>query len=398
MNLYFFSDHPFDLVMYAGLQTAIRVTQPNIRATLIQLHHPYIDKCEAHRFHGFFDEVHKLDYCHYRTNVFKGIPQALRFKESFDRVPIKPDGTVFFSSASQLVSNIAVSSLRRRGIKTVLLRQVDGFATDQVDYKSQFRFSFWETFRVNVYSVLLSLHRLNVYQNRSSRIIFSRTYRNFPFQHAFTLKNPAYETLRNKDDIYFPFYFDKEQTQRITQASTHSVLMQPLVIFFGSRFLGWDYGDASTIVQRVNQFLRAIATAYPLCALIYKPHPLEGEEKKVLDLQGYHVIDDLLTAEMLFAMYPNVKAVYSIGSTSCKTAAAFGLNSYVLYDTLNLPPAVVATYNGIFEGFPTANRISQLDEISRHASPDSLHVERKKKQLINKITASVNSLMKQSAL
>ena len=55
---------------------------------------------------------------------------------------------------------------------------------------------------------------------------------------------------------------------------------------------------------------------------------------------------------IFYEMGHKIHSVYSIGSTSSKTAFEFGIRSHVIYKSFKFESGVEKIYNRIFRGFP----------------------------------------------
>ena len=80
----------------------------------------------------------------------------------------------------------------------------------------------------------------------------------------------------------------------------------------------------------------------------------------------------------------DILAVYSIGSTSSKTAFNFGIDSYVVYRMFDLKKKAVQSYNKLFSGLPSDFFIETMSEIGHPQNTSKLDVDIR--NLIVKIT------------
>lgn len=190
--------------------------------------------------------------------------------------------------------------------------------------------------RRNIYEFLFNLTRTNPYRLISTKsiVIFKKL-----------IKNTEIFLSNNKNlksnEITFPFRFREE---KLKYPNT--------IIVFGSRFLEWEYFDSKKI-DVLNDFLENLKSSFPKFKFIYVKHPLEKREYEFLNINEFEIIENSINAEMIFyEMGHKIHSVYSIGSTSSKTAFEFGIKSHVLYKSLEFENSVEKVYNRIFNGYP----------------------------------------------
>jgi hypothetical protein len=103
-------------------------------------------------------------------------------------------------------------------------------------------------------------------------------------------------------------------------------------IFFGADFKNIPDIDLDVFARRTNECLDYIRKNCNDCRLIYRPHPDETDEHKLLNLNSFDVQKDSQIAEtFLWSNRNKVKYVFSVCSTSSMAAFSMGLNSYGFY-------------------------------------------------------------------
>ena len=106
------------------------------------------------------------------------------------------------------------------------------------------------------------------------------------------------------------------------------------VVYFGMPYMyGWDI-SRSEHIEKINKYLDYIRKHYGKKYLLeYRPHPQEIKELKWLKLNSFKVAHDRTIAELYLLKSKNIKSVFSVCSTSSRSALNFGIESYV-YPTL----------------------------------------------------------------
>ena len=103
-------------------------------------------------------------------------------------------------------------------------------------------------------------------------------------------------------------------------------------IFFGADFYNMTEIDVSSFITKTNQCLEYLRKNCPDCKLIYRPHPDEKEELKVLNLRDFAIQRDGQTAEeFLWFNKNNIQSAFSVCSTSSIAGLNIGLNAYAFY-------------------------------------------------------------------
>lgn len=108
------------------------------------------------------------------------------------------------------------------------------------------------------------------------------------------------------------------------------------VVFFGNCFKNLPRDiDLEEYIKTTNKCLDFVRRECAGYELIYKPHPAETDEFKLLNLESFEVEQDKTVAE--FYLYQNlsrIKYVFSAHSTASVSALSLGLNSYVFFRLL----------------------------------------------------------------
>ncbi|OGN02450.1 MAG: hypothetical protein A2655_01840 [Candidatus Yanofskybacteria bacterium RIFCSPHIGHO2_01_FULL_43_42] len=145
----------------------------------------------------------------------------------------------------------------------------------------------------------------------------------------------------------FPYWWafgEQNQPQREN-------LSQKAVLFLGNDMATFTKAgtDADAYVKKCNQCLDYIRMEFKDFELYYKPHPADKIERVSLNLDGFEILEDGMSAELyLFKNYDRIRSVFSVGSAASYNAYAMGMDAHVFYKC----------FSNIFDG----EKIRPLDE------------------------------------
>lgn len=371
-TVYMFCNHPFELPGYAGIVNVIREVRPDMEITLILDSMPYFRKTEVDFALKYFDNVERVGYCNYQagpwaTAIFgiaRGFVSAYQFSRQLRAIDIKPNSFVFLMSGRQLVSNILLRRLKGLNPTLVYLTQRH---TESVD---NYVFSYKISLLANLYHLFFGASFVDYFYFRGYNYWPYIQHRRDPYHHTFYLQSPGASLPASPDDIPFPLYFPGRQ-QNASQAT---------VVLFGSVFKHWHGVNLDKFVPRFNEVIQHIRTKHAGSKLIYKPHPNETDEGELLDLHGF-AIDESLTGELMFMKDPSIATVYSVASTTSRTAPCFGIRAYVLFPLFDLPDSLRTRREAFFHDVAPEAIIRSLDELKNQGvddkpSPDYTQVVR----------------------
>ncbi len=135
------------------------------------------------------------------------------------------------------------------------------------------------------------------------------------------------------------------------------------VIFFGTPFLLVRNIDPRLYAATLNGCLDYLRRCYGgTCRLIYRPHPAETSERRLLRLREFVPQDDLEVAELyLMERFRHVEAVFSVASTVSRVALNYGLNGYTLWRCFPFAPSAAAFFETLLGEVPAAFDVRSLD-------------------------------------
>ncbi len=138
------------------------------------------------------------------------------------------------------------------------------------------------------------------------------------------------------------------------------------VIFFGCDFnnISSD-SNLQQFIALTNQCLDFIRRECRGLDLYYKPHPVEKDEYRLLDLSGFKIETDRAIGEwFLYKNSEQIKYVFSHFSTVSVSAYGLGLNSYIFFPVLRDVLGTVAGegYERFLSVMPDSFYISDLNK------------------------------------
>ena len=135
------------------------------------------------------------------------------------------------------------------------------------------------------------------------------------------------------------------------------------VVFFGTPFLLVRNLDPHRYAATLNGCLDYLRRHYGApYRLIYRPHPAETSERRLLRLRGFVPQDDLEVAELyLMKNFRLVEAVFSVASTVSRVAYNYGLNGYTFWRCFPFEPPHATFFETMLGEVPPEFDIRSLD-------------------------------------
>lgn len=352
-NICFLIDHPFDLVLFLGLRN-ILIEKFEIYTIALFTNHNYFAKCsECKNLIEEFDKVNYINRPSYSKNIVKNVSKTIGFIKIIKDVINEYNPLFFSANRSELTTKIIEKYAGDR-LHRILQRSTVDTQRLANDYVLNLKLTALRRF----YEIIFGLETTTAYNNKKSKNLWYFKHNNEDMSRTFYLVNR--NEIPKVDEIHFPYYF--------VQSKNHDIIKR--VYFFGNRFLGWDFLDAKVAIKTINHILRKIEETYPNHILIYKAHPLENDEVKYLELGKFIVDAYPNSAEIEYIKYySDIEAVYSIGSTSSKTAFNFGLQSYLTYKLFKFDKEVERKFDDLFINLPSDMFLYSCEDIQNIPSP-----------------------------
>jgi hypothetical protein len=138
--------------------------------------------------------------------------------------------------------------------------------------------------------------------------------------------------------VFMPYPYILESRERKEPVPLKNDNRQKVVDFWGTVFAeeGVQPIKSREFAAMVNKCLSFLRRNYANThRLVYRPHPQETDRDwRLLDLEQFELETDRQIAELY--MYDNreiIEAMFSVHSTSSRSAVNFGINSYVFCET-----------------------------------------------------------------
>lgn len=355
-TVYMFCNHPFELANFAGIANGIREVRPDMKINLILDSMPYFRKTQVDFTLKYFDKVERVGYCDYYStpvrvqaipSIVKAFASAYRFSRQLRAIDIKPDSFVFLISGRQLVSNVLLKRLKKLNPTLVYMTRRHSESVEN------YFFSYKSSLYINLYHLLFGASFVDYLYLKGYKIWPYIQHRRNPYHYTFYQKAPGGELAT--DEVFYPFYFPERR---------NDLSHKDIVVLFGSVFTSWPDLDTNKFISRFNEIIDCIRNKHAGSKLIYKPHPRETKEKELLNLDGFEV-DETMTSELLFMKEPGISTVYSVASTSSRTAPCFGIRAYLLFRLFDLPPMTRTRFEANCYDAPKETIINSLEELRK---------------------------------
>lgn len=330
-SLFLYIGHPYDLAFFRRLIPLLRASG-DIRVKILLAKTGYFRDFERiEESLQAISERHTIlepgELPRYGYHALRNLFRARRFLKRLAGIA-DPKDILLSLDKSEFLSNLVLSRFSR----AVLFQfpeppdAGDGYEPDAT-----------RTAIANLYNRLTGSKRVSIFHNTGSK------------GHIYRVRtvDPHYKVIRISDD---PTEGNIVLPQVASQNSS------PKVLILGSRYSQWKYLDRAEGKRIVCETYASIAGLLPRHAFAYKPHPLEdGTEFREISASVGRPMENVgirLNAEMYLIENPDIEYVFSIGSTSSKSAYDMGFNSRVFYPLLPLPEQVRTTYDEIFPDMP----------------------------------------------
>ncbi len=154
------------------------------------------------------------------------------------------------------------------------------------------------------------------------------------------------------------------------------------VVFFGDSFRDGLWGIApETYASHLNECLAYLRKIYGAThQLVYRPHPTESDEEiKYLDLNQFEIEKDGMLAELYFYKnLENINAVFSVASTSSRSAFYFFLNAYAFLNVFPFDNAAKTYFRSEMGNIPYDFFIGNLSSVpTRYVKPENINSAKK---------------------
>lgn len=334
-------DHPHQLAI--ALPLAAYWRQSHFIANLLISPHPYWKNVHLDRYANQFDRIvrfeNRPDYARTVRGSIRQIRTILLLKKQVANLGIMQDDVIVGLSSSTFVENIVLSHTT----KNLKIAIIPAVAYDELVTRpdwSAFRFSrggwlarYFVQPLTGLERTLRLTHRKWQQDSKYGNVMerFDREIGDI-YTKVVVLVN-LYDEFRSENSktifIPFPYVLAFSRGQKGTDEDR-----KKRVVFFGTP-LGGQAIDCKEFGRKLNECLSYLRRIYgDTHRLIYRPHPQEtADDWRLLDLSQFEIETDRQLAELyMYEQRDSIDAVFSVSSTTSKTAVSFGINAYVFFE------------------------------------------------------------------
>jgi len=350
----FISYHPGSLTEYDWLREVDKCQSLHI---LILCQHAYVTKEIINLYSDKYGYAMILPDIHYEKNIIRGFIRYFMFINKFCKWirPILSDigsFSIISDCSAYLPVNALISTLKKnKKCKKLISIREDYYMNTSIQTPT--------TLLTMFYTKALSLYPVRNHKG------LSYLYKNEPRDMIIKLISPYERRIDQKQPLNNSapsFYIFKPVMDRKNSEKN-------IIVFYSDRELG-EYGSGLSSEEhrnRIRRFFVQLSKYYKNYKIICKPHPLDqGNVMDGMENVEYELYKGGLSSQMhLHININNIRACYSVSSTSLLYSASLGIPSYTLYKYLE--------YNneypkGFFESEkakqnPFLHNINKLEEI-----------------------------------
>lgn len=324
-KIVFIINHPIDIVFALSIIKELNL----VESEFLVFDHKYFNRDIYEFIKRSKIDFTLLEKPEYLTNIYKGFRKSIKFI-NYLKKKINENTLIITFSKFELYIDLLNKHFKNHISILQPSSTVNDFNKNELEVFHTYKI------RRNIYEFLFKLKKSIPYKLNSTRsiVVFDKLSKNIEI---FLSNNKNL----NPNEITFPFNIKEERLKHPN-----------IIVVFGSRFLEWEYFDTKKI-DLFNDFLENLKSRHLEFKFIYVKHPLEKREYEFLNINEFEIIENSINAEMIFhKMGHKIHSVYSIGSTSSKTAFEFGIRSHVIYKSLKFESSVEKIYDRIFRGYP----------------------------------------------
>ena len=356
--IFFILYHPASIGQHAFISKKFKDEYQTI---LITLSHPYTNPEVLKKYSNSFDIIISLPLIKYEINLARGYYKLWKFINKFNKLtkPLLEDIDSFnliYAFSAYLPMNAVLSRLNRH-------KKCKRAITLTDEYTAKMTVDILRTINVLFYTLFFRLYP--VFYDKKSNFFYFK-----PFEDKILLISGPY--LKNSYNVHK----SKEGSIPIYKVS------EPVLISeFQDRNVVVIYGDTNVYSAeaypcdlpnieyntKLAEIFTYLAHYYADCKLIYKPHPSDNYGVMPgLDGIEFELYKGNLTSQVhLESLLENVKACYSVASTSLLYSSAKGIPSYTFYKLLEFKGGLLKNF---FESKDAINNpficnISKIEDI-----------------------------------
>lgn len=339
---YFFCCIEGDLLIHAGISQIIKKIDPFLKTTILFPKHSRIEN-KVEKYKIFFDEVIHLPFCHFDTNLFKGIKRANYFKDVLNNISFQDRSIFFMFDVYEFVELLFYHRVQElRKTKRCKLAIVSAFDAGEAlpDKRS---LVIGGTVFKSFYSLLYGQKMFYEYKTKKTSMSGIHYYdtvcdANLALGNSWAhsdskqnIKNLLYPPIMLQDDIK-GLYFN---TKDINAGKFFLVLVDTEIISHQIK----DYWKKMKILTEY------LSSHYPY-KIVVKDHPgMISDAATHLKNKNILIFDMHVNAEELYLnAKENIIAVLGYGSTALLTASYFGITAVNISEYLGFDENIIKRF------------------------------------------------------
>lgn len=362
-NIYYICSHFTDLVEYHELCSFFQKFFPDVKQHLVLIEHHYFSLVNYEEFLEDFDSVIRLPVCecaytnrwYYELlpwNVFKRFTDVNTFLKEEKNFIFQEDSLCIISEMTE--TTLSVRLLIRK-IRTETRHSVICRIGPCYHRSSKCNTNSWISWLLHNIYIVIGAYPVSVHFY-GWMVTERRYYWERKIIDYFLVFSNKLEKHDDYIEIKYPLIENKQ-----------SETQQKRYVFFFDDGLGWtsliSEISSEQWIATMNQILQALTNLYmdEHVVLLLKTHP-SNKEDIPYDLAGFDVYGEDDTAEMIYSLRKEeIRAVYSVASTSARSASLYGVDSYVFYEMFDFPDEVMDRHERYLLDFSDVVSIRSLD-------------------------------------
>ncbi len=354
-------DHPKQLIAAIGYRKTKKILK-NQSILIVSLHNywQYIDKKLPKKY---FSQVLYLSRPDYSFFFPIQIYRLFKAAHAISKINITSKDKIYCFADCQFISNYLISNYDQ-ALSTLIIPkyQYDNYLYDQHNFVPKIEGKIansliFPLFKMHKTDYLVQKeNQIFGYQTKSEDGALRLQYREGSVKvydqqvHLVPITKQTKKKQKNIVQMHYPFRVFSQSDQK-----------KKHILFLGSIFLCFDNLDHQKYAQCMNRCLNHIRSSYPNYQLLYKPHPRETKEIKMIDLKKFKILSKQDNLEVfLLKNAKSIHSVFSISSTGISTAVNFALNGYLYYKIFPFSKSIVEYYDSITQELPSECFITDL--------------------------------------
>lgn len=364
-NYFFLCNIEGDFLICAGLAQILKTRNPDAHTTALLPNHRRL-KDKLTQYYSNFDNVVRLPYCWFSSNLVAGFKLCREFLWKLKSVPV-PEGSILFMfdifELTELLAYLEFAKLRKnRNLKIVSISAFD--CGDAQPDKADLEIG--KSFLYSLYSLWFSGTIFREYRTKDTNVGGIHF---FPAVWDYQLCIEKSHALQSRSARIF-FSLPYPATYIHTQSSQYQESLKSLLISAGclilidSQLPSYSSIPREVYWERVKALIDFLKNHYPL-PIYVKNHPGFPEDAhNWLGDRKVNIIEKEISAEEIYLICrQNLKAVFGYASTALITASWFGIPSLDLSEYFGLAGKFLERCEEFLALGNNIRHISSLDDL-----------------------------------